>query len=348
MFKYFKLFSGKIQINSKYFSSTLIALFFLFTIFITLRTHIHYKDYFPKIENSYKSISKFIKDNTLYDHIIFSPHINIATRDISYPTENIHILALTMKNIYQFNSIFDLYEQLISLKEIKNNYYADIFLLNNYSIGKYKNLFTLINDLDPRVKNDEKYTLYTINRRQLQKLLPKIKRLSTKIMEQAIIDKDIFTLTNYFQSTLGKNNYHFKEEYDKIVNSIKGRPISNKADLIDFNIAKVAYSEYKINLLFRVKENFIKKWVIYIHGYVNKSKKNNLSSHRIQYGFENWDFLPYPLTSMWEKGSYIILSTKVKVELIPYDIKIGFYRNADGNLGNEINLGTINFKKIKQ
>jgi len=131
-----KITLGKIKISFLFVASCLLIGVTLYS----LSVHKNFKDQFPPINPYFKSVGDFIKNNTGYNDIVFSPYYEI-------PTMPAQSLAYSQKLIYRANSIFDIYDKVRDLKE-------DFFI----------NIFLLEKNINDTTGNGNRYVLAFVNR----------------------------------------------------------------------------------------------------------------------------------------------------------------------------------------
>jgi hypothetical protein len=111
--------------------------------------------------------------------------------------------------------------------------------------------------------------------------------------------------------------------------------------VVAYNYRKIDEENYRLSIIFKVKNELDGIYRIYIHGYVDKADLNKLHPHRRKYGFANWSFEPLPPTSVWDIGEYIVASTEFAAQSFPYRMRIGFYQTGEGEYGDGLELGWV-------
>lgn len=113
--------------------------------------HYKYINYFPE-PTAYEK-EQFIADNTGYEDVVFSPDYEIKAN----PPQQ---LSYSMKRVYKFNAIKDVYEL---IKNIKDSYTVNFFLIKEQisnNDAELHKLVLLAND----IRENEKYILYKISK----------------------------------------------------------------------------------------------------------------------------------------------------------------------------------------
>ncbi len=147
-------------------------------------------------------------------------------------------------------------------------------------------------------------------------------------------------LLNEWTTRLNKNK---STEYD----------MCDEVDLVAHTYRKSSKTKgrYDLEMLFRVKQDFDKDYLLNVLIYPNKSHVVFLPESNRKGGYGGWGFLPRPESTSWKEESisisdqsYYLVNRSIKASDIPYRIKLFFYSNDQngkyaGSHGNRIDLG---------
>ncbi len=116
---------------------------------------------------------------------------------------------------------------------------------------------------------------------------------------------------------------------------------SEEADLIEVQYVLTGPLSWGLDYLFRVNQPFRDDYNIFIRAHVEVEDREYLSEHaHMVGGYETWGFAPYPPTSQWPAGEYILIHRPLaQAQPIPYRIVTGFYHSEEGRYGEVIDLG---------
>ncbi len=130
-------------------------------------------------------------------------------------------------------------------------------------------------------------------------------------------------------------------------------PLCEEIDIVESTYKKNMQKSgrYTLSMLFRVKENLKKDYLMNVLLYPDKSHLEYLPKSNQKKGYAGWGFEPHPATSKWLDESisiggksYLLQNRAVGAADIPYQIKI-FFNLTDENgkfsalYGNRVNLG---------
>lgn len=116
--------------------------------------------------------------------------------------------------------------------------------------------------------------------------------------------------------------------------------ISENVSLTGYQWERLGDERYIFSFTFKVEDKFEKDWAIYFHAWPAKENLTLYKSQR-ESGFENWDFYPEVVTSLWPENKYITITREIHAKPIYYNIELGFYGASEGRYGRAVNLGWI-------
>ncbi len=339
-----------LQLSSKFRKKTvnmslslILALFFFgINLLIIFNYYPGYKNFFYKPNLVNIKAAQFIERNTQFKDTVLSPHIDISN-------SNFNLLAYSMKNVYRFNSLFEVYRTYSLIEGSEIDSFFNIFIIQEHDTTIFQDIEEILSKA--RIIEDKAgdFKLYKLSKCQFVKLKPEIEGMMIERVKTAINRKDLIILTEAKDiiPIISDSSFseYFEREYRKLVNEHKMVNVCSAASFLDYKIIKSAHEKYLIKLLFKVNAAFKKDWNVYFHGWVDQKDIRYLSKERQKYGFENWDFYPNPATTKWLSESYIIISKEIEAKPITYQIELGFYRIGEGRRGDGVFLREIDFAK---
>ncbi|MCX7918589.1 MAG: hypothetical protein N3A72_03055 [bacterium] len=174
-----------------------------------------------------------------------------------------------------------------------------------------------------------------------------------KRWKQLSISKNIFEIGEFLQTYAFYENI-IPELYREIASSFetlcikhqsgKEKVIHPAITFIDVYLKKLEPKKYRLYFLFKVNQPLEKDWLVYIHGRVKEEDVGLLPESNRQMKGQNWDFYPYPVTTHWPVGKYVIIHNDIIAEPLSYKVIFGFYRDGEGTFGEAIDLGWIDFQ----